>query len=102
MGTRIEAASALTSHGLRKPTARRLADAAARACLAHASREPGDVDMLFNAGIYREDNMGEPALAPLIQEDIGSGRLGEARTILMLAAGAGITVTLARYRQEPS
>jgi 3-oxoacyl-[acyl-carrier-protein] synthase-3 len=72
MGTRIEAACALTSHGLRKPTARRLADAAARSCLAHAGREPGDVDMLINAGIYREDNMGEPALAALIQEDIGA------------------------------
>ena len=51
MGTRIEAASALTSHGLRKPTARRLADAAARTCLAHAGKEPGDIDMLINAGI---------------------------------------------------
>ena len=71
-GQCIEAASALTSHGLRKPTARRLADAAARTCLAHAGREPGDVDMLINAGIYREDNMGEPALAALIQEDIGA------------------------------
>jgi 3-oxoacyl-[acyl-carrier-protein] synthase-3 len=72
MGARIEAVSALTSHGLRKPTARRLADAAAQACLAHAGKEPGDVDMLINAGIYREDNMGEPALAALIQEDIGA------------------------------
>lgn len=72
MGARIEAASALTSHGLRKPTARRLADAAARACLAFAGKEPADVDMLINAGIYREDNMGEPALAALIQEDIGA------------------------------
>jgi 3-oxoacyl-[acyl-carrier-protein] synthase-3 len=72
MGTRIEAASALASHGLRRPTARRLADAAARACLAQAGREPDDVDMLINAGLYREDNMGEPALAALIQEDIGA------------------------------
>jgi hypothetical protein len=38
MGTRIEAASALTSHGLRKPTALRLADAAVRTCLAHAGK----------------------------------------------------------------
>jgi 3-oxoacyl-[acyl-carrier-protein] synthase III len=76
MGAHIEAARALTSHGLRKPTARRLADAAARACLAQAGREPGDVDMLINAGIYREDNMGEPALAALIQQDIGAN-LGE-------------------------
>ena len=30
--------------------------------------------MLINAGIYREDNMGEPALAALIQEDIGANR----------------------------
>jgi 3-oxoacyl-[acyl-carrier-protein] synthase III len=72
MGARIEAVSALTSRGLRKPTARRLADAAAAACLAHAGKEPGDVDMLINAGVYREDNMGEPALAALIQEDIGA------------------------------
>ncbi len=72
MGAHIEAASALTGHGFRKPTARRLADAASRACLAYAGREPCDVDMLINAGIYREDSMGEPALAALIQEDIGA------------------------------
>ncbi len=72
MGARIEAASALTSHGFRKPTARRLANEAAKACLAHAGRAPEDVDMLINAGIYREDHMGEPALAALIQEDIGA------------------------------
>jgi 3-oxoacyl-[acyl-carrier-protein] synthase III len=72
MGARIEAVRALTSRGLHKPTARRLADAAARACLAQAGREPSEVDMLINAGIYREDNMGEPALAALIQEDIGA------------------------------
>jgi 3-oxoacyl-[acyl-carrier-protein] synthase III len=72
MGTRIEAATALTSHGLRKPAARRLAGTAIRSCLAHAGKEPGDIDMLINAGIYREDNMGEPALAALIQQDIGA------------------------------
>jgi len=72
MGARIEAVSALTGRGLRKPSARRLADAAARACLAHAGKQPGDIGMLINAGIYREDNMGEPALAALVQEDIGA------------------------------
>jgi 3-oxoacyl-[acyl-carrier-protein] synthase III len=72
MGARIEAASALTSHGLRKPSARRLADDAARTCLAYAGKEPGDIGMLINAGIYREDSMGEPALAALVQEDIGA------------------------------
>jgi 3-oxoacyl-[acyl-carrier-protein] synthase-3 len=72
MGARIEAVTALTSHGLRKPTARRLADAAARSCLAQARKKPGEIDMLINAGVYREDNIGEPALAALIQEDIGA------------------------------
>jgi 3-oxoacyl-[acyl-carrier-protein] synthase-3 len=72
MGARIEAVRALTSRGLRRPTARGLADAAARSCFESAGRDPGAVDMLINAGIYREDNMGEPALAALIQEDIGA------------------------------
>jgi 3-oxoacyl-[acyl-carrier-protein] synthase III len=35
-----------------------------------------------------------------LQTAIKSGRLGEARTTLVLAAGAGITVALALYRQE--
>ncbi len=74
MGAHIDAVSAivLTSRGLRKPTARRLADAAARACLGQSGRDPADIDILINAGVYREDNMGEPALAALIQEDIGA------------------------------
>ena len=72
MGAHIEAVRALASHGLRRSTARGLADAAARSCFAGAGRGPGDIDMLINAGIYRENNMGEPALAALIQEDIGA------------------------------
>jgi 3-oxoacyl-[acyl-carrier-protein] synthase III len=74
MGAHISAACALASRGMRRPSARRLADAAAQACLAHAGRRPGEVDMLINAGVYREDNMGEPALAALVQEDIGANR----------------------------
>jgi 3-oxoacyl-[acyl-carrier-protein] synthase III len=72
MGAHIDAVSALTSHGLRKPTARRLADEALRSCLEHAGRQPAEIDMLINAGLYRNDNMGEPALAALIQEDVGA------------------------------
>ena len=34
-----------------------------------------------------------------LQAAIKSGRLGEARNTVMLAAGAGITVALALYRQ---
>jgi 3-oxoacyl-[acyl-carrier-protein] synthase-3 len=72
MGTQIEAACAQAGNGGRKATARHLADAAARHCLELAGRTPRDVDMLINVGIYREDSMGEPALAALIQEDIGA------------------------------
>jgi 3-oxoacyl-[acyl-carrier-protein] synthase III len=72
MGARIEAVSALTSAHSRKPTARGVAEAALRTCLARAGKHPCDVDMLINSGVYREDNMGEPALAALIQEDIGA------------------------------
>jgi 3-oxoacyl-[acyl-carrier-protein] synthase-3 len=72
MGTHIEAAWAQAGNGLRRATARRLADDAARSCFALAGRKPGDIDMLINVGMYREDSMGEPALAALIQQDIGA------------------------------
>jgi 3-oxoacyl-[acyl-carrier-protein] synthase-3 len=50
--------------------ARRLADTAASRCLERGSQAPGDVDILINAGIYRDKSLAEPALAALIQEDI--------------------------------
>ncbi len=36
------------------------------------SWRPSDVDLLVNAGLYHDRNLGEPALAALIQEDIGA------------------------------
>jgi len=72
MGTHIEAVSALTGSGHRKTTARWLADTAVRNCLTQAGRTPEDIGILINTGIYREDSMGEPALAALIQEDVGA------------------------------
>lgn len=38
----------------------------------NAGIHPDDVDLLLNAGLYRDRNLGEPALAALIQEDVGS------------------------------
>lgn len=68
MGTRIEA---VASVGSALPIgARKLADRAARRCLRLAKRDPHEVDLLINAGVYREHNLAEPALAALIQEDI--------------------------------
>jgi len=49
-----------------------LAVAAAKSCLRAAQRDADDLDLLVNAGIYRDKNLGEPALAALIQEDVGA------------------------------
>ena len=49
-----------------------LAVRAAKDCLQRAGRDPHDVDLLVNAGIYRDRNMAEPALAAMIQQDIGA------------------------------
>lgn len=68
MGTRLEAVASVGS--VLPIGARRLADKAALDCLRRADRDPHEVDLLVNAGIYREKNLAEPALAALIQEDI--------------------------------
>jgi 3-Oxoacyl-[acyl-carrier-protein (ACP)] synthase III C terminal/MerR family regulatory protein len=59
---------------------------------------PGD-RVAFTA----EDLAGAYTAGPIaaLQAAIKSGRLAEARNVLMLAAGAGITVALALYRQAP-
>jgi len=49
-----------------------LADAAIASCLRAAHLDASDVDLLVSCGIYREDHLGEPALAALIQEDVGA------------------------------
>jgi len=49
-----------------------LSDAAATACLRRAHHRPEELDLLINAGIYKDRNAAEPALASIIQEDIGA------------------------------
>jgi 3-oxoacyl-[acyl-carrier-protein] synthase-3 len=71
VGTKIEASGFTTGRWLDRSSALKLADRAGRQLLEAAGRRPEDVDLLVNAGIYRDRNLGEPALAPLIQEDIG-------------------------------
>jgi 3-oxoacyl-[acyl-carrier-protein] synthase-3 len=73
MGAQIEAVATTRSReGLFAKRALRLADDAAKVCLQRAGREAHELDLLINAGIYRDENLGEPALAALIQEDIGA------------------------------
>jgi 3-oxoacyl-[acyl-carrier-protein] synthase-3 len=49
-----------------------LADRASAAALVNAGVDPGTIDLLINAGLYHDRNLGEPALAALIQEDVGA------------------------------
>ncbi|MGE5185426.1 MAG: 3-oxoacyl-[acyl-carrier-protein] synthase III C-terminal domain-containing protein [Acidobacteriota bacterium] len=73
MGTRIEAAA--TAHRLGHLWGRgavHLTDLAANACLRHAHHDADELDLLINAGMYKNHEIAEPALASIIQEDIGA------------------------------
>ena len=72
MGTVIERLDVTRGGWRTRHSALHLAVAAAKTCLQRAGREPDDVDLLINTGIYRDKNLAEPALAALIQEDVGA------------------------------
>ena len=71
MATRIESV-AVVPGTLLHHSARKLADHAVRDALTPPPIQPDDVDLLLNAGIFHDRLMGEPAMAALIQEDIGA------------------------------
>ncbi len=72
MGTIIERIELAEGGWRSRHSALRLAVKAAQGCLRNAGRNPDDVDLLINAGVYRDRNLGEPALAAMIQQDIGA------------------------------
>ncbi len=72
MGTIIDHVSVTHGGWRNRHSALRLAVAAAQSCLHEAHCSPSELDLLINAGIYRDKNLGEPALAAMIQEDIGA------------------------------
>jgi 3-oxoacyl-[acyl-carrier-protein] synthase-3 len=73
MGTRIESVATAARHRLRLGHGGlRLSDEAAKACLRRGHHHAGELDILVNAGLYKERNIAEPALASIIQEDIGA------------------------------
>lgn len=45
---------------------------AAERCLASAGIRTAEVDLIINTGVYRENNLAEPALAALIQRELGA------------------------------
>ncbi|KMO93557.1 beta-ketoacyl-[acyl-carrier-protein] synthase family protein [Streptomyces roseus] len=71
MGMVIAAARTTTHHGTGPASAVELASRAARACLARAQVSPSSVGVLINVGVYRESNTFEPALAALVQKEVG-------------------------------
>ena len=70
MGTIIEATATATA----EPTAGRAEARRRRGPLVPGAREPDadEVDLLINAGVYEDKSISEPAIASLIQEDIGA------------------------------
>ncbi|MCV7282613.1 3-oxoacyl-ACP synthase [Mycolicibacterium flavescens] len=72
MGTVVDQISVVEAGWRDRHSALRLADRAARDCLRAAGRPADEVDLLVNVGIYRDRNLGEPALASMIQHDIGA------------------------------
>jgi 3-oxoacyl-[acyl-carrier-protein] synthase-3 len=71
MGTTIDHIEVTARHWRHRTSALGLADLAIRQCLEAAGVDASEVDLLVNAGLYRDRNLGEPALAALIQQDVG-------------------------------
>ncbi|MGH9085395.1 MAG: 3-oxoacyl-[acyl-carrier-protein] synthase III C-terminal domain-containing protein [Acidimicrobiales bacterium] len=71
MGTTIDHLHATAGRWRHRTSALGLADSNVRRCIEEAGIERHEIDLLVNAGIYRDRNLGEPALAALIQEDVG-------------------------------
>lgn len=65
-------ATSVSDNPLWHKGALRLADYALTESLQRADRKASDIGLLINAGVYREKNLGEPALASMIQEDVGA------------------------------
>ncbi len=73
MGTRIDAAATSHGHGWRHGRGSlHLTDVAAKTCLQRAHHRADELDLLINAGLYKNRNAAEPALASIIQEDLGA------------------------------
>jgi 3-oxoacyl-[acyl-carrier-protein] synthase-3 len=72
MGTVIDHTAVTRASWRSKHSALRLAVATAKTCLHEAGHPANDLDLLVNVGLYRDRNLGEPALAALIQEDVGA------------------------------
>jgi 3-oxoacyl-[acyl-carrier-protein] synthase-3 len=71
MGTTIDHVHTTVGRWRHRTSALGLADGSLGRCLDEAGVGRHEIDLLVNAGVYRDRNIGEPALAALIQEDVG-------------------------------
>ena len=69
MGTAITATAVSTDPAVRSSIQH--ASVAANVCLRSAGVRPEQIDLLINTGVYRDSNMAEPAMAALIQKNVG-------------------------------
>ena len=72
MGTVIDRVDVAHPRWRDRHSALHLAVTAAKDCLERAGCDPDELDLVINAGLYRDRNLGEPAFAALIQDDIGA------------------------------
>jgi 3-oxoacyl-[acyl-carrier-protein] synthase-3 len=66
MGTLIDRVALAQGGWRNRHSALDLAVTTAQDCLQQAGRDPHDIDLLVNSGIYRDRNIAEPALAAMI------------------------------------
>jgi len=71
VATVIAAASCVAPSGREPASAAALAGQAARDCLSRAALCPDQVGVLINVGVYRENNIFEPAIGALVQRETG-------------------------------
>lgn len=74
MGTIIESA-AISIPKLFRRGSIDLEAKAAKDCLKRAGRNPNEVDLIINAGIYRDKYLAEPAVSSFIQRKVGANSL---------------------------
>lgn len=71
MGTVLEAVATAHPAGRGQPSSTRLAVDAAQRALGQRPQAAGDIDLLLNAGVYRDDHIMEPANATFMQRLLG-------------------------------
>jgi len=74
MGSKIEAV-ALNTPGFFRRGSIDMEIRAAKECLKKTRLDPNMLGLLVNTGVYRDRNIGEPAIATLIQKEIGANEI---------------------------